>query len=303
VATIKEILDRASFRSQPAAVPAEPGAIDIQNIGGLKQVDDQGNATALGGGTVLTDGVTIIGVGSSGDKIRANPPAALAPDFAGYFKALFQQKTGLSPLAFFSYAEDFVYQATFQPSDYSAFPSGGSTAAWNLTSGSGVMTLTHAAGAGQCDWSTSVRTAGPYATISNTRTKRWMIAYRVACHAAPQASSMVSIGLADNTSFLGLGYVNAATNWQYVRGTDGAIANITDTGKAIDATGNSYLWMYIYNDGTNIKMCIDVVGAAAEVTAEAASAIPAGTGYGYLYMRGPVADKLEFDAVVFCGER
>jgi hypothetical protein len=39
----------------PAAVTADPGTLSIQNIGGtLKQVDDQGNATSIGGGGSLS---------------------------------------------------------------------------------------------------------------------------------------------------------------------------------------------------------------------------------------------------------
>ena len=50
--TISTIDDVSNIRSIAAAVTANAGAIAIQNIAGvLKQVDDQGNVTSLGGGT------------------------------------------------------------------------------------------------------------------------------------------------------------------------------------------------------------------------------------------------------------
>ena len=51
MADIKTIDDVANMRAIAAAVTAQPGAIAIQNVAGtLKQVDDQGNVTSLGGG-------------------------------------------------------------------------------------------------------------------------------------------------------------------------------------------------------------------------------------------------------------
>ena len=53
--TISTIDDVSNIRSIAAAVTANAGAIAIQNIAGvLKQVDDQGNVTSLGGGGGLT---------------------------------------------------------------------------------------------------------------------------------------------------------------------------------------------------------------------------------------------------------
>lgn len=53
MAEIDTIVDRQSFRSIPAPIPANPGSIAIENIANaLRQVDDQGNASPLG--TTLT---------------------------------------------------------------------------------------------------------------------------------------------------------------------------------------------------------------------------------------------------------
>jgi hypothetical protein len=265
---------------------------------------------AAGSGTVVTDGVTIDGDGTVGDPIAADPAAALTPDFGGYFKALFQQKTGLSPLLFNVYAEDYLLQGDYAISNYGAFPSGtGATTTYSTTTGSGVIKLLGpSSGAGQADISPAVRAAGPFHDLTNARTKKWLVAYRVACGLAPGVNSAVSIGMLVNTTYLGFGYVGADTNWWYNRGTAGSVAHVLDTAKLITVetppANTGFLWMYLYNDGTNLKYCIDVVGGAAEATAEASTNIPASNGSPYIYSRGVgAADIVYDDAIVFCGER
>lgn len=299
--------------SSDASVPVAPvgRARIVKRNGSIIASVDGGAYAPLAGGSVTTDGVTIQGNGTGGSPIAAKPSAALTPDFAGYFKALFQQKTGLSPLLIMSYAEDYLLQGDFAVSNYGAFAGGtGASTVYSVGgSGGGVIKLLGpSAGAGQADISNATRAAGPYVDVTNMRTKRWLIARRVASGQAPVAASAVSIGVISGATYIGLGYVGAVNTWQYVRGAAGAIANILDTTKTITnevpPAGTGFLWMYLYNDGTNLRYCIDVVGGAAEAIAEASTNIPASAGYPYLFNRGVGAADLIFDdAIVFCAER
>lgn len=55
-----EIVDLLNLKPQTAAVPAVPGTLGIQNVNNaLKKVDDQGNASDLGGTSVLAGTVII----------------------------------------------------------------------------------------------------------------------------------------------------------------------------------------------------------------------------------------------------
>lgn len=258
-----------------------------------------------GGGTVTTDGVTIQGDGSGGSPIAQKPSAALTPDSQGYFYALFQQKTGLSPLAFWSYYNDFAnhWAATTGANGQGGQAAGtGSGVSYNTTSGNGVLSLkSTTAGAGYGEW--TLAGASNIINIVNVRTKRWLVAYRVACASAPAAASRVCAGIfVGGTTMVGLGYGSAAANWKYCRGVP--VAEIADTGKVIDTSGNSYLWMYIYNDLTNIRYCIDVVGGATETVGEVSTNVASSTGVPYFWNEGAAsADTLNLDAVAGCIER
>ncbi len=74
MSTRDDILDRANLRSIAAAVAADAGSIAIENIAGtLKQVDDQGVATSLGGGG---------GAPSTATYITQTPDASLSAEQA-----------------------------------------------------------------------------------------------------------------------------------------------------------------------------------------------------------------------------
>ncbi len=222
------------------------------------------------------------------------------PSSTGYWQALFQQKTGLNPLSFWTYDLEFAdgNRAAGSTNGYGTVVSGtGATAA--LAAG-GVMVLTGpSAGAGAADWSQAAAANQP----SNARTKRWIAAYRLACGKAPGAASRVSAGVYVTTTMIGLGYGGADANWQYTRAVNN-VTDVVDTGTAIDSSGSVYVWNYLYNDGTNVNYCIDAQGGGLQAIAEASSNIPSAAGYFYLWNEGTgQADVIKLDTVVICCER
>lgn len=263
-----------------------------------------GKQTSAGGGTVTTDS-TLTGAGTGASPLGINPVAARAPDSAGYFKAYFQQKTGLSPLLYASHFEDFLdgNRALTGSNGYGFQASGTGTNVAFAAGLTGVITMTGAtSGAGFSDW--SLAASGAQVQIPNARTKRWLLAYRVACAHAPVAASRVSMGLfIGGATVMGIGYSSAATNWKYCRGS-GTPTELADTGTAIDSTGTVFIWMYLFNDGTNVKYCVDVSGSGVETTAEVSSNVPSSTAMPYLWNEGNGAsDIIKFDAFAFCCER
>lgn len=76
MSTLESIDDIANLRSIPTAIAAEPGSIAIENVANvLKQVDDQGVATSIGGGSGT---VTSVAATASGLLAVAGTPT-IAP--------------------------------------------------------------------------------------------------------------------------------------------------------------------------------------------------------------------------------
>ena len=88
MADLSSIEDIANLRAIAAAVAANPGAIAIENVAGtLKQVDDQGVATSLGGaggtGTVTSVAATAGGLLAVAGTPTVAPTVGLAAAAAG----------------------------------------------------------------------------------------------------------------------------------------------------------------------------------------------------------------------------
>lgn len=226
-------------------------------------------------------------------------------DSVSYFTSLFQYKTGLNPMSYSTYYDDFVFnqRATTGNAGAGFFVVGanGSAAVFHSGGDAGVVTMTSGVtGAGFCDWSPSL--GGAFYHIPSLRQKRWLIAYRMACGHATAAGSRVAAGAFAGTTFVGIGYGSAATNWQYCRGT--AMNNITDSGHVIDTSGNVYIWVYTFNDGTNVRFCVDVENGGVETIGEQSANLPSNAGYFYLANEGAsTSDIINLDAVVSCCER
>lgn len=285
--------------------------------------------TSGGLSTVSTDGVTIQGDGSSGNKVAikaiqtdatltgagtvaspvgANPAAALTPDFAGYFKAKFQQLTGLSPLQYSAYCEDFSQQSLGIGGGAQGAISSGTGAgwAWDNTLGGGVMTSTApSSGGGYADWSTGGSLTN--GNLGNVKTKHWMTVYRAAITHAPSAASNVWFGPTAGSTQMGLGYSAGQTTWHYVRGTGSVPTSLVDTGITITSTASppAFFWMWLRSDTTNVKYCFDVVGGCTETTAEASSGLPSTVGgRAYLGNEGTASsDTIKLDAVCVFSQR
>ncbi len=89
---IAVIQDKVNVRSQAVAESAEPGTIAIQNIAGvLKQVDDQGTVTSLGGGggsgTVTSVAATASGLLAVAGTPTVAPTVGMAALAAGTYVA------------------------------------------------------------------------------------------------------------------------------------------------------------------------------------------------------------------------
>lgn len=90
MSTQLSINDIANLRAIPAAIPANPGSIAIENITGtgLVQVDDQGNVSPIGsgsGGAIdVTPNTGLDGDGSSGDPLTG---LAASGSINGYLSA------------------------------------------------------------------------------------------------------------------------------------------------------------------------------------------------------------------------
>ncbi len=241
------------------------------------------------------------------DSTGTASSACVPPDPIAYITSLFQTKTGLSPLAFSTFGNHFM--ATQFPvtggagsgSQGAQVGGTGATAAYNGAFSGGVIKLTGpSSGAGFADLQNG---AGGFNSISNPRTKRWMMAYRAAIGKAPSAASTINLGITDGTNYVGLGYTGAASVWAYQRGALPAIATTVNTAKAIDSSDSVFLWMYTYNNGTNIVVNPDLVGGAVETVGEAASAISATAARPYVWNEGTgAADIIELDALVLCVE-
>ncbi len=91
MSTNETITDIANVRSRAAAVSAEPGMIAIENIAGvLKQVDDQGTVTSLGGagsGTVTSVAATASGLLAVAGTPTVAPTVGMAALAAGTYVA------------------------------------------------------------------------------------------------------------------------------------------------------------------------------------------------------------------------
>lgn len=221
----------------------------------------------------------------------------------GYMRNLFQGQTGLSQLAW-SPAIEFDFADGAQNTAVRGFQlSGTGAAATQQALPGGVIKVTGPTAAGYADWTNSG--VGPYATVSNARTKRWMVATRVAVGTAPASASKVCLGiLAAGGTFVGLGYVGAQTAWQYVRGS--TPANIASTGKtiAVDSTGaTGYVSMLLANfDLTSVTYNVDVTGGASQVAVEAVTNLPNGVVAPYFFNEGTAGDIYFLDKVCMYGE-
>lgn len=221
----------------------------------------------------------------------------LGEDPRSYWGNFFEGKTGLHPLSYWTFEQDFN-DGNRTAANYGTSPAGtGATA--SLISPTVLQLQGTTAGAGNCDWFQ----APSAIEIADVRTKRWMFAYRLSCAHAPAAASRVAAGFFASTGniMVGLGYGGAVANWQYSRATN-TVANTLDTGKAIDSSGNVFPWVYLFNDGTNVRYCIDVLGGGVEATAEVAANLPVSPGYMYLMNNGAGAsDLVKLDTVFgFC---
>jgi hypothetical protein len=252
---------------------------------------------AGGAGTVDTD-TTLTGDGSSGDPLGVNPVAARAPDWFGYCKTLFQQYTGLSPIAWSSiYENDFATTsngvgATNAGDGFQASGAGAVAVYTNLVGG--VVKATGSSGAGYCDWTSNTSAAG-WQTIGNLRTKRWAVAYRISIGTTPAAASRITAGVFSSTNVIsGLGYSGAQANWQYCRGA--APTNIADTGQPITVSAGGttgYLTIIMGNfDLTNVSYIIDAVTSVTLVTAEAVSNLANGGAQAYIWNEGTGASDV-----------
>lgn len=246
--------------------------------------------------------------GDDSDTTGTFPPPSTAGinQIRAYFTDLFKAKTGLNPLSFWSHDNDFVdsHKQLTSTGGQGFFPSStnGATAAYIAGGISGaVQMLSGVTGAGYCDWSLSQ--GGSILHIPNLRTKRWMAAYKIAIGTAPSAGSRVAMGAYGSPDMVGLGFGDDDTTWHYCRANNDVV-DVFDTGKAIDSSGSVYLWMYIFNDGTHVRVCVDVEGGGIEQIADVSSNLPNIAGYFYGWNHGDATgDAVNFDAYVVMCER
>lgn len=221
-----------------------------------------------------------------------------------YMENIFSSQTGMSDLQWSTVAFEDFGRSAFSASGIGAQTSGTGASAQYASTGSfggGVLKLTStSSGAGYADYDVAGTSGFP--CVTNMRTKRWMIGGRIASGTATAANDRVTFGLLGGSNIIGLGWSGAATNWQYCRGA--APTNISDTGSAIDTSGNSFRTLLLANfDLTNVAYCIDVLGGAAIVNVEAVSNLPANSFYQYMWNEGQgTSTVIILDKVIVCAE-
>lgn len=273
-----------------------------------------GKINGSGGGgsgtvtSVTSTGSTMTITNPTGPAVNVDisQAAARAPDWFGYMAVYFQQQTGLAPLAFSCMLEKDFADGNLTAAQQGMQISGtGSAYTYSQTPSGAIKCAGPSSGSGYCDWANSPQGASSWPNIPNVRTKRWITAFRATVGKTPTSGSSVNFGLYAGSTYVGLGYVGAQTNWQYVRGS--TPANITDTGSAIsvDSTGGTgYRTMFVANlDLSHVTYNIDVLGGAANVNVEAITNIPSSAAYPYVYNEGAGAGDIYYlDKVIVCVE-
>lgn len=224
-------------------------------------------------------------------------------DWFGAAQNAFAAATGLANFTFAKiYENDFADTNKPVPKDNAGQGfqvAGTSTAAYtNLPGG---VIQADASATGYADWTSNGSTG--WTTIPNIRTKRWMVAYRLAIGSTPAAASALSAGIYAG-SYIGIGYAGAAATWKVGRGATPIATQVLDTGIAIavDATGaTGYRSMAIGNfDLANWAYMPDLTASTTPVTLEAVSNLPNATAQAYLRNAG--TDPLRYfldKAVIF----
>lgn len=238
--------------------------------------------------------------------VPTSSSSSASDDWFDYMKAVFVTKTRLNSIQWSaSITDDLTIGATAAGN---SLLTGSGSSANSLgtpnTSGGAVGLIGPSTGTGISAWIKGG--SGTPTEFTNARTKRWMLAFRMAGASTPGSYTAMQAGLQAGGSYFGIGFSGASPGtWRYCRGaTVGTM--LVDLGVAYDGTGTVYRSMYVGNfDLTNVIANANV-GISADVTCEASSNLPTAGGYPDIRVQAltsaAASDQLNIDKVIFCCE-
>jgi hypothetical protein len=267
-----------NFDPQQAAITATPGALAVQNIlGALKQVNDQGVVTTIGGGgggvTSITAGTNIAVTGTASVPIvTSTAPAATDPWFASMRALAVNLDATMTDVAFSS------EMGTI-----------GASGLVSAVAGTGTVTFPPSAvdfqsGATAGATAQAQPTPNTERPIASMRGGKWLICARITKIANMATSDERMVGVGDNaTTNAHLGIEGATSTTNYVTYIGGTPTNTTIAQSAAGTYDN----LCLFNDTTNITAYIGTADATPTInlaSQKASTTVGSAPGFWHIYV-------------------